>query len=80
MSRIRLGATTQSQFSSQVDTEEQRQWTAGHREQARGSLQAGAEALHANACLGSSPAGLKEGILHQCPTSHRAKGFSVHCV
>ena len=78
MSCIRLGATTQSQFSSQVDTEKQRQWTTGHHEQARGSLQAGAEALHANVSLGS-PTGLKEGILHQCPTSHRAKGFSVHC-
>lgn len=80
MSPIQLGATTQSQFSSQVGMEKQPWWTAGHHEQAQGSLQAGTEALHANACLGSPPAGLKEGILHKCTTSHRAKGFSVHCV
>lgn len=80
MSPIRVGATTQSQFSSQVDTEKQWRWTAGHDEQAQGSLQAGAKALHANACLGSPPTGLKEGLLHKCTTSHRAKGFSVDCV
>lgn len=80
MSPIRVGATTQSQFSSQVDTEKQWRWTTGHDEQAQGSLQAGAKALHANACLGSPPTGLKEGLLHKCTTSHRAKGFSVDCV